>query len=1043
MKTKRNPTQRHLSGTKNKIFNMASIPHHYVGIHYQKYDEQPTGAEMGKITNYFKKQGFAKKRSLLEIFEAASQGQTILPANFEVESEYDKGRLGAMRFVSSSLIMLDVDDDQCVTNPTELLEKLKGKCAGYFHTFSHGIKGARFRLVFSLDRPITDENIYKAVVKQLAEEVRELLELPHGVISPIDTQAKVPTTPIRTGRLQPVISDLYATLDATDYIQKARREELRRAEVAKASFEGSMQYRTTFEELKEMAETIGYLATKSGEGALWKILVMAIKHYAEGGTITDSEGYELYAIISGPEASYKVWNSFKPNGSAKIATLVKFAKERGYKRKGYRYALSDRVETYNSERHKVKKYIPTELAKEFIERNERLLISSPTGSGKSTAFIGASKELHQGELLELDAVLEEMKLNGSSDKQINVRKSKGTSTFYIFSVPTRALAKQLHEKFNVTLVVGSTKGLFSSLFNKIKQGERIFIVSYDMTNVLMDWISNLTSFPSFTLMIDEYHRTISDYTLNYRLDTLRELQKAIQKASSFIALSGTISEILKTDFDKIIEIDNGHLASPCQDFAVYTYEKQKEALPLLVQLIEAWTVKRKLLIYIQSKEVIAQLYDLLRKRGIETRTISASDRRNKTYDSLMESESVPDEVQVILSTSIIAEGISINNRLEWECIAVSNHFSDLFNVSTLKQMSNRFRNEYRRFSIFMQQPIADDTELFNLDAAYRFIYKTAERFVTRLNEEFSFKELDLFRASVVEKNYGIHVGEQGLSVDKFFIRHEASKAQERYYKGRRVAFIEAVQKIILKKFAGFLNLSEAARNKELDLSLIETAISELHEEFILDREARKEGIEDFLTSEVYQAFHDENKQKLSEFKELVLPEHYSCIKELYKYVPYETCKQLVVNVKRKCDTHAFMNRIRAIVDVWYFASFNRRTETKRTYEAFLPLLERGPIELKELKLIIQQVATQQRIDKESAKKVLYRHFIHENSRTKKEWFIELKPLTVERIAIEFNLTNLEVNKTLETYSYSQKKAIRTVIENQLYKAKESQLILKF
>lgn len=1018
MEAKKRPTPLVAEWDSEKINVIDNIPHHYVGIHYQKYEKQPVNSEMGKITNYFKKQGFAKKHSLLEIFRVASQGQSILPSNFEVESDYDKGRLGTIRFVSSSLIMIDVDDDHCITDPAALLHKLKNKCAGYFYTFSHRFKGNRYRLVFSLDRAITDENIYKAVVMQLSEEVRNLIEIPPGsnIVSPVDTQAKVPTTPIRTGRLQPVISDLTVKLDTTEYIEKARQEEIRRAEAAKESFEASMTYRTTFEELKEMAETVGYIPSHSGQGGLWNTMIMGIKHYAEGGAITDSEGYELYAIISGPEASNKIWNGFKPNGRATIATLVKFAKDKGYKRKGYRYALSESAEMHNKERHKVKEYIPMELAKEFIERNARLLVESPTGSGKSTSFINASKDLC-------------------------AENPKG-SRFFIFSVPTRALATQLAQKYNVAVVVGDSKGLFSRLFSGVKSGNRVFIATYDMTNILMNWISSFNKFPSFVLMVDEYHKTVTDYSGSYRRDTLNELQKASKKASSFIALSGTPEDILKSDFDQIIEIDNGRLASPCQEFAVYTYEKQKEALPMLVQLVEAWTVKRKLLIYVQSKEVITKLYDLLRKRGIVTRTVSANEKRNSTYKSLVENESVPDDVQVVLATSVIADGISIKNTLEWECIVVANHFSDLFNASTLKQISNRFRNEYRRFSIFMHQPIAEDTELFNIDAAYRFIYNIADRFASRLNQEFSFRDLDLFRASIVENHYGISAGEHGISADKFFIRYEVSKAQERYYKGRRAAFIRAVEKVLHKKCAGSLNVSEAVRNKELDLSLIEAAISELEEQIELDREARKNGVEQFFTREVYQAFHDDNESKLIQFKSFVLPEHYACLKGLYNYAPYETCKKIAMNVTRKCDTHAYMNRIRAIVDVWYFASFNRRTETKRIYEAFLPLIERGCMESKELKLITQQVATQQRVSSVAAKKVLNNLFVHQHSRSNKEWYVQLQLLTVEHIASEQKLTVLEVINTLEMYSSTQKKVIRTVISNKLLKMKNSQLSLK-
>lgn len=1002
---------------KNTI-NTLMIPQHYVGIHPKQYNEQPKNAEMGRITNYFKKQGFARKANLLEIFTASSNGHTILPANFEVEYEHDKGTLGTMRFVSSTLILIDVDDDAYMTNPSDLLDQLKGKCAGLFYTFSNRIKGQRYRLVFSLDRAITDYDIYKAVVVQLAEEIERLIVTPEqriqpNFVSPIDMQPRNALLPVRTGREQAVISDLQAQLNVEEYVNRARQEKIRRAELAKESFESGMKYKYTFAELKEMAETIGYIPSGTGMGQLWKTVVVGLKHYENTGSISPEEGFELFDIISGGEQPYKNWANMKASGQATIGSFVKLAQDKGYKRKGYRYALTESAETHKIERHKVKQHIPTELAVEFVERKKRILLESPTGSGKSTSFLNAAKKL---------ATADQFR-------------------FFIFSAPTRALAEQLGRKHNVTVVKGNTKNLFSEILNSQKRGNRIFIATFDMTETLMHWLSNLNQFASFVLIVDEYHKSVTDYSSSYRRETINALHRASKRASSFIALSGTPEEILKDDFEQVVAIDNGQSASPCQEFAVYTYEKQKDALPMLVQLIEAWTVKRKLLIYIQSKEVLGKLYDLLRKRGIVTRTVSASEKRNNTYKTLVEKEMVPDEVQVVLCTSVIADGINIQNSLEWECIVVANHFSNLFNASTLKQASNRFRNEYRRFSVFMQEPIIQETDLFNIDSAYRYVHRIAERFASQLNNEFGIKELDLFRASVIEKKYGIQATEDGISVDTFYLRYEASKAQENYYKGRRTAFIRSLEKVLHKKSAGMLNINEAVRENKLDLSLIEQEISELNEQIELSREERKEGLVHAFTREVYVAFHEDNSELLDQFKEQVLPEHFACIQGLYRYASFDVCQQIVVNVKRKADTHSFMNRIRAIVDIWYFASFNRRTETKKTYEAFVEATS-NVMESAELKALTMQIVRKQKITEDVAKQVMNRFFFQINTRDKETRYTQLEVISVESVAKEHRLPVSAVVDCIEMYANTQKKVIRTAVANRLVNLRDEQLNLK-
>lgn len=1026
-------TQPHLQDPKMQM------PVHYVGIHPTRYQEQPQGMEMGKIINYFKRKGIASKVNLLDIFTAASQGQSIIPANFEVEGNHDKGQLGSIRFVSSSLILIDIDDDACITNPSFILAQLQGKCAGYFYTFSHGIKGNRYRLVFALSRAITNEQIYKNVVQQLAAEIRNLIDIPTGsnIQNPIDTQAKVPTTPVRTGRLQPVISDLQAQLDPTEYIQKAHREELRRAEAAKAAFEDGMKYKTPFSELKRMAEKIGYLATGSGEGELWRTLAMGIKYHVLSGAIDENEGYELFSIISGPETSDKAWNNFKPNGQATIASLVKAAQKRGFKRKPYSYALATSSENYEKEYHKVKDYIPTDLAKEFIERREKLLIESPTGSGKSTSFINASKQLS--------------------------KENPTSSRIFIFAVPTITLAKQLAKKHNVMCVVGSTgKGLWSDVYGEVKLGNRVFIATYDMTQLLMNWISEFNCIinPSFALMVDEYHKTVTDYSSNYRRDALVALHQAVELASSFIALSGTPDDILKTDFDKIIEIDNGKLGSPCQEFAVYTYEKQKDALPTLVKLVETWTKQRRLLIYVQSKEMIAKLYDLLRKRGIKTRTVTANEKRNNTYKTLVEEEAIPNDVQVVLATSVIADGINILNLkrdengqilrdenghplkdIEWECIVVANHFSDLFNAATVKQISNRFRNEYRRFSIFMQQAINKETDLYQIDTAYKFVYGLANKFAARLNEEFSAQNLSLFRASIIEKHYGITTDATKVFADKYYIRYDVSKAQEKYYGTRRNAFIKAVEKALRIKSKGTLNITEQIRKNELDLAPIDEAIAELVQQTKLDREARKAGIVEMFTPEIYQAFHNEDEAVLNEFKQFVLPEHFACIKGIYKYTTYTICKKIVTSVKRRCDIHAFNNRIQRLVDIWHFEAVNRRTETKRLYQAILEHVEQ-PFVTDELDFLVKQIAQREKVSLEATKKVVNGFFLHESSRMSKARLTKLKALTVDLVANEFGLEANEIISSLVGYGNNQSRIVATVIQNRVAIYQAAQLEMK-
>ena len=165
------------------------MPHHYFSVHFKPYKRQPQLASMGQITNWFKANKPTNKQPITALFAAASNGHCVVPSNYELATD------NSFRFVSSSLIMIDVDDDNQAINPYEVLHTLHG-CCGLFYTFSHGKKGNRYRLVFQLDRAITeDAALYKLVVECLIDDILKQLPI---LADAIDTKVKSPTAPART-----------------------------------------------------------------------------------------------------------------------------------------------------------------------------------------------------------------------------------------------------------------------------------------------------------------------------------------------------------------------------------------------------------------------------------------------------------------------------------------------------------------------------------------------------------------------------------------------------------------------------------------------------------------------------------------------------------------------------------------------------------------------------------------------------------------------------------------------------------------------------
>lgn len=887
---------------------------HQVMVHSTPYKKQPQGKEMGLITNGLKR-SYSRPLPIEQILNYFSRGHSIMLSSAEVDQD------NRFNFISSSLFAIDVDDDQMVTNPEEVVFRLKDQLVGMFYTFSHGIKGNRYRLVFQLDRTINDELKMRGIIDLVARDLKSM-----GL--PVDVQAKNPLQIVRGGKKHLLVNK-ENRLNTTELLERLKREEAKRQQNIYNDFKQDLRP-IPFTVLKEMARKIGYIPSGTGEGELWKRVTVGIKHYVNTGFISNEEGFELFDIVSGGEQTEKAWNTLRANGQATIGSFVHEAKKKGHK---WRYNVHEKEpvkETFERETIRVKDYIPTEAAKDLILRKQKILVDSPTGSGKTTSFLNAFKEL------------------ASSKKH-----------FYIFATPTIALTEQNATSHKVRAIKGKTANLFKVIHQDVKNGKRVFISTYDMTPILIDFLRMMEKNITFTLVVDELHKFVTDYDLNYRFTAIRNLYEVSKEAESFIGLSGTIDDIYKNEFEVVVKIDNGKPQSPCQEFAIYTYDKRDNALAELAQLIETWSAKRKLLIYIQSKKKIEHLKNVLRKKGIKVRAINANSKSNLTYKQLVEQATIDQDVQVVLTTSVIADGINIKNSIDWEVIAVCNDFSNLFNYSSIKQISNRLRNTYRRFSLFMQTPKNENEDPFRLENAYQSRIEIADRIVSEINNHAYF-DPKLFHSSEIERNYGIKLAmEQNLEYDTLHLRHAVSKEQERYFYGNRLAFVKAVEKVLVMKAKGSLNITEEIRKKRLDVTFYQTVLTELHEQEKADKEEKESRVYKTFTPEVHAAFLNDEETILNEFKKETVPSHYSCVHRLSRIADYEVCKKIVTQVKRDADTHSFYENIRALVDTLHFQAIDRPNKTRTV---FLKLLKiNKPVSNEDYKKIIKDLARKHKL----------------------------------------------------------------------------------
>lgn len=971
----------------------AATRHHAI-VHAQSYQRQPQKAEMAKITNDMKKT-YSEQLPLSTILQYFGNGQCVILSDTDVDAQNN------LCFVSTKLFAIDVDDDDEQTDVREVASMLEGKLAGLFYTFSHGIKGNRYRLVFQLDQVVTDENSLKGIAQVMANELIDM-----GI--PADKQALNPRLPIRGGKRAEMI-DAQSFIRTEEYLQKAKQAAEEIIHTVQTNTKAGSSEPIPFSELERMVEAIGPLPHGQDEqtSATWKKIVYAIKSYTLSGHITEEEGLQLFDTISGGEAKLNQWNAIK-NPFANIGALINEAKRHGFTFRKSAFSQYKPIEnSYETGTIQTRGKLTPEDIAPLLERESWILLDSPTGSGKTANTMKAFQQT-----------------------------ASTQPHFYIFASPYVTTTEQVASIHNCRAIRGETERLFKNLYADAKKGVRTFVSTYDQVPNTIRTLRNAYPGMTFTIAIDEYHKVVTEY--DYRFRAIRGMLDTAESADTVLALSGTVTDINKNDFDEVISVHTGTHTSPCQEFMVYTFRKRNKAIAELVELLETWVTSkthgRRMLVFLQSKEKIQQVKKSLQYKGIKVRALNASDKRNPTYRSIVEKEVIEDEVDVVLTTNVIADGVNIFNELDWETLVVSDpQLSPMFNASTIKQMSNRFRNPYRRFSVFIHEPKEEEIKPFHIEGAYRFRLDIARRITDAINTSINYQK-ELFHEGPIERNYGVYQTASGrITFCKDRNRFLAAQTKEFYYRQQRNAFIAEVEKELRMKKQGTVDVSKEIEEKRL-AEMLETqaVIEEAEAELQQTEDEKKQNILHTFTPKVYHAFRDEDEGTLKAFKRQAAGIHYSCLSKVSSILSFEACQNVVSTVNGRVDTHKAYQALDRFVEGAYLLQVHRPSKSREALLLALNLGEGKYLESKTFAKQEKEIAKKIKVQQKDIREVLKMANI-EQTRTKHERKKRVAGFKgVRVIAEENNLTHAQVIEGLinlarrkgQTYETATKAQIR-------------------
>src|SRR5699024_217975 len=141
-----------------------------------------------------------------------------------------------------------------------------------------------------------------------------------------------------------------------------------------------------------------------------------------------------------------------------------------------------------------------------------------------------------------------------------------------------------------------------------------------------------------------------------------------------------------------------------QTFIAATYRQIKNETvetssnTMLTSLIKSTLKNTRVMVFINNKDRIQSIARQLRRDNIKVATVTSDNKQSATYKQIVESETIPDDIEVILTTVVLSSGITIRNNAKWSIIVSSeSKLSPIFNPSTIRQISHRFRNSYNFF----------------------------------------------------------------------------------------------------------------------------------------------------------------------------------------------------------------------------------------------------------------------------------------------------------------------------------------------------------
>jgi Type III restriction enzyme, res subunit len=371
---------------------------------------------------------------------------------------------------------------------------------------------------------------------------------------------------------------------------------------------------------------------------------MAIRNATSNGLPYISIG-DYYPSIKDICDLYKQFGTIELLKLVKVEIKTKTAQKTNFERIGYNLhkVLNLDIDQYLSEK------LP--YLQSYISTNQKLLLQSPTDTGKTTAIVEMSKDTDFYKNIGIESI--------------------------ILAVPRLFLAHQLKEVFEQK--TGVTPSIIDGKASLIDIQEayqsRVIICTYDS-------LKKLQSHLKYSLLvIDEMHLLTDD--TGFRSEVTAKVFELIPQAKRVLGLTAT------PNYEMCIgmQLDEKYVPNDIRnalDFTLCKVSLKKDQAKKLqlncyaesrISAVTAYAKNiaqgsEKAAVLLNDVKVLETVSEVINLKYSEATTTILSSKKpaynveNPTYNAIVKGEAVPTETRLFLGTNILTAGISLNFAVE-------------------------------------------------------------------------------------------------------------------------------------------------------------------------------------------------------------------------------------------------------------------------------------------------------------------------------------------------------------------------------------------